>query len=157
MMLRLDLFQTLARGRHVLPVFLCLVSLQAFAPQLLDVAFDFALQITSLFVDNTDCRDESLPGSFLQMKASDFRGNFETRTRQFAPVAQQFLRTFASRSFQLFSEFLELLQPSLVEPANIVKTLDRPLQILFTAILVLLGLHLIRESHDVADVERTGS
>src|SRR5215213_11256597 len=91
------------------------------------------------------------------MKTSDLRGNLQTRARQFAPVAQQFLRTLASRSSQLLGEFLEFLQSSFVKPLNVVKTFDRPLQILFTAILVLLGLHLIRESHDVADVERTGS
>src|SRR5215213_11331875 len=156
-MLRLDLFQTLARVCNVLPVFLRLVCLQTLAPQLFIIRLDLAFEIARLFIDSADCADESLPCSFLQVQTSNLGGDLKTSARQLAPVTQQFLRTLASRKLQLFGEFIEFFQPSLVETLDVVKTFDRPLQILFTAILVLLGLHLVRKSHNVADVERTGS
>src|SRR6185369_12004840 len=96
-MLGLDLFQTLARVRYMLPVFLRLVCLQTFAPQLFVIRLDLAFEIARLFVDSADSGDESLSCSFLQVQTSDLGGDLQTCARQLAPVAQKFLRTLASR------------------------------------------------------------
>src|SRR5215212_3559214 len=90
------------------------------------------------------------------MKAPDFLRDFQPGARELSLVAQKFLRTLASRDPYLIREFFELLQAALVELLDVIKPFDRPLQILFAAILVFFRLHLIGESDDVADVERTG-
>src|SRR5215216_4565458 len=87
------------------------------------------------------------------MEAADLGCDFQTSARELPPVAQKFLRTLAARRSRLFGELVKLLQAALVELPDVIQSFDRPLQILFTAILVLFSLHLVGERNDVADVE----
>src|SRR5690349_17074145 len=150
-----DLFQPLASGGDMLPEFLLLVDLQSFAFELLGIRFDFAFERADFLVNRADGGDQTLPGGFLEMKSTNLLRDFESRARQLASITQQLLRTLAARDFLLVGKTLKLLQASFVESANVLQSFDRPLQILFAAILVLLGFHLVRERNDVANVELT--
>src|SRR6185503_20022643 len=90
------------------------------------------------------------------MKAADLGCDFQTSTGELPPETQKLFRTLAPRCSQLLCKLVELLQPALVKLPDVIQSFDRPLQVLFTAILVLFSLHLVGECNDVADVECTG-
>src|SRR5689334_2023450 len=152
-MLEFDLFETLAGGRNLFAKLLLLVGLQSFALEFLVGSFNLALECAHFPVHDADRGDEPLASRFFQMQTANLLRDLKTRTREFATITQQLLRALAARNSLLVGKLFKLLQAALVEQLDVVQPLDRPLQILFAAILVLLGLHLIRECDDVANVE----
>src|SRR5204862_2798742 len=126
-MLRLDLFQTLLRGRNMFSEFLLLVGLEPFAFEFLRVSLDLTFKSTNFLVHRADSCDQSLASRFFQMQTADLLRDFQSGAREFTPISQKLLRTLAARSLRLVSEFFVFLQTSLVELSNVLKSFDSPL------------------------------
>src|SRR5713101_1626962 len=88
------------------------------------------------------------------MNISDLLGNFKTRSRKLVLKPEQLLSSFAAGELLRGPHLLQFSKPSAVAPANILHSFNRPLEILFALIVMLLRFALIRKDNYVADAKR---
>src|SRR6185503_9458056 len=95
------------------------VRLDPFLRKLRSVAFNFALERSRLAMHVGNRADETLTDSFLQMKLTNFMHDLQTRARNLATQARQFLRGLAASQLLFSIKLRQLFQSAFVKLTNV--------------------------------------